>query len=177
MSIAIFIFFLLLGLSVFISVREFQPTKFWWWRELGISKLFPEKFPDMHKKEIREIEFLLEYLINVTCSDENGEISQIRNGYYLRFFPVGANKNKRVWPFEYVEIHDYDAHVMLRVGFDEIGEAKYQLGYNHTDEAVRRMFYKSRQNEKYDIRNYIGTRDGKTFILNNYRDFLISDVL
>ena len=81
MSIAIFIFFLLLGLSIFVSVREFQPTKFWWWRELHISKFFPEKFPDIHKMEAREVEVLLAYLINVTCSDENGEISQIRNGY------------------------------------------------------------------------------------------------
>lgn len=156
---------------------QFRPTKYWWTRKLRLNKIFPCKFDAVDDKDIREVEALLNFLIMHRCADENGIIREVRNGYVLKFYPENVLKNKRPWGFDYVEIYDADVSATLRVGFDSNGLPKYQIEHRQTHESTLRMFFKSRQGDRSELDKYLKDHDGKVKIMENYRDYVIKDVL
>lgn len=156
---------------------QFRPTKYWWIRKLRLNKIFPFKFYDIDSDDIREVEVLLNFLIMHRCSDENGIVQEVRNGYVLKFYPENVLKNKRPWEFDYVEIYDADVFVTLRVGFDSNGVPKYQIEYRNTHESISRMFFKSCKDNRSKLEEYLRDRNGRIKVIENYRDYVIRNVL
>lgn len=167
----------LISVAFQLFVSQFKPTKYWWTRKLRLNKIFPSKFDAIDNKDIGEIEALLNFLIIHRCSDENGIVQEVRNGYVLEFYPESALKNKRIWEFDYVEIYDADVFATLRVGFDSNGVPKYQIEYRRTHESTLRMFFKSRQGNRSKLDEYLKDRNGRIKVIENYRDYVIKDVL
>lgn len=168
---------ILIAVTFQIFVSQFKPTKYWWTRELRLNKIFPSEFDAVDDMDIREVEALLNFLIMHRCSDENRIVKEVRNGYVLKFYPESVLKNKRPWGFDYVEIYDADVFVTLRVGFDSNGMPKYQIEHRQTHESTLRMFFKSRQGNRSDFDKYLRDRNGRITIMENYRDYVIKNVL
>ena len=168
---------ILIAVAFQIFVSQFKPTKYWWIRKLRLNKIFPSKFDAVDDMDIREVEALLNFLIMHRCSDENGIVQEVRNGYVLKFYPEGVLKNKRAWEFDYVEIYDTDVFATLRVGFDSNGVPKYQIEHRQTHESTLRMFFKCRQGNRRELDEYLRDRNGRIKVMENYRDYVIKDVL
>lgn len=160
-----------------IFVLQFKPTKYWWTRKLRLNKIFPSKFDAIDDKDIREVEALLNFLIIHRCSDENRIVQEVRNGYILKFYPESVLKNKRLWEFDYVEIFDAYVFATLRVGFDSNGVPKYQIEHRQTYDPTSRMFFKSRQGNRSKLDEYLKDRNGRIKVMENYRNYVIKDVL
>lgn len=178
-----FHFYTFIALAILIAFifqlffSQFRPTKYWWIRKLRLNKIFLFKFYDVNSEDIREVEVLLNFLIMHRCSDENGIVQEVRNGYVLKFYPENVLKNKRPWEFDYVEIYDADVFATLRVGFDSNGVPKYQIEHRNTYESMSRMFFKSRQGNRSELEEYLRDRNGRIKVIENYRDYVIRHVL
>lgn len=168
---------ILIAVTFQIFISQFKPTKYWWTRKLLLNKIFPSKFDAVDDMDIREVEVLLNFLIMHRCSDENRIVKEVRNGYVLKFYPESVLKNKRPWGFDYVEIYDADVFATLRVGFDSNGMPKYQIEHRQTHESTLRMFFKSRQGNRSDLDKYLRDRNGRIKVMENYRDYVIRNVL
>ena len=170
---------LVISIAIIIQLffSEFRPTKYCWTRKLRLNKIFPSKFDDINSIDIREVEALLNFLIIYRCSDENGIVQEVRNGYVLKFYPESVLKNKRRWGFDYVEIYDADVFATLRVGFDSNSVPIYQIEHRQTYESTSRMFFKSRQGNRSELEEYMRDRNGRIKVMENYRDYVIRNVL
>lgn len=151
----------------------FRPTRKWWIRKLRLYKIFPSVFKNIESEE--EVLALINILIIYRCSDENKIVKEIRNGYFLKYFPEGVAENKRVWDFNYIEIFDNYTDVTLRIGFDADNTPKYQIEHQQTYKSFLKMFYN--QEEDLDPEECFSSANGRFKIIKNYRDYVMRDIL
>ena len=178
MSIMIYIVLAILACGCFLFVMnlyEFHPTKYWFAKH---SKLFRflEKTENIDNIPIREIESMLEFLILDRCSEENRIVGEIRNGYILKFYPEGVEPNKRWVESIYVEIYNEETETTLRCTFINC-EPKYQIERRQTNNSLEGIFFYSKQGKMKDFLSRAYTTDGRREILDNYRDFVIRDIM
>lgn len=160
---------------VFISMYMFCPTRYWWSKTFHLYR-WSDNFDDIDNVDLVEIEMLLHFLILHRCSDENGTIQEIRNGFILTYYPEGANRNKRAWPYDYVEIYDNNIDVLLRIGFD--GDIPtYQLEYRQADETIDRMFFRSKQGNMNDFSKVAYDKQTRREIVERYKTWVMKNVL
>lgn len=178
MSIMIYIVLTILASVCFLLVLnlyEFHPTKYWFAKHSSLFR-FLKKTENIDNIPIREIESMLEFLILDRCSEENGIVSEIRNGYILKFYPEGVEPNKRWMESNYVEIYSNRTEATLRCTFINC-EPKYQIERRQTNNSLEDIFFYSKQGKMKDFLSRAYTTDGRREILDNYRDFVIRNVM
>ena len=163
--------------ALYLFLTYFRPTKCWVERVFLLYKIMPKRFSNIFDVNIREIEMLLNFLIEHRCSDENSVVREIRNGYVLKYYPEGYMENKRVWPFAYVEIYDANVRATLRVGFDANSVPKYQIEHRQSKESTAKMFFRSRQGSPNELERYMKDKNGRIEVMENYRDYTIRNII
>lgn len=165
------IFFLLL-----VKFVEFKPTKYWIAKQCKLFNFFL-KVDNIDEIPIREIEAMLEFLILVRCSEEDRIIVEVRNGYVLKFYPESVKPNKRWVESDYVEIYSKKIETTLRCSFSSNSEPQYQIERHQTKDSLEAIFFFSKQGKMKDFISHAYTTDGRREILENYRDFVIRDIM
>ena len=165
-----------LVIMTLIEITKFQPTRYWLASKFRLYRMI-NKIENISKIDIREAEAMLQYLIIMRCTDENRIVNETRNGLRLRFYPEGAEKNKRWVPGDYVAIYHDSCQVCLRVAFDELGVPRFQIEKPHDDTVLQYIYMKSKQGSIEDFFRDSYSRQGKIRILENYRDYLIRRTL
>lgn len=160
---------------VVLNLYKFQPTKYWFAKHFRLFRFF-EKVDNIDEIPIREIEAMLEFLILDRCSEENRIVGEIRNGYILKFYPEGVEPNKRWVESSYVEIYNEETETTLRCTFINC-EPKYQIERRQTNNSLEGIFFYSKQGKMKDFLSHAYTTDGRREILDNYRDFVIRDIM
>lgn len=174
----IYAFILIAAIFLWMLVEyvEFKPTKYWMAKNCKLFNFF-SKVDSIDNIPIREIEMMLEFLILARCSEEDRVIVEVRNGYVLKFYPEGVERNKRWVESSYVEIYSKKTETTLRCSFSSKSEPKYQIERQQTSDNLERIFIHSKQGKMRDFLSRAYTTDGRIEILENYRDFVIRDIM
>lgn len=174
-----FFAYLILIFAIFALIESlrFQPTRYWLVRKFWLYRVMNKRVENIDELDIREVEDMLQYLIIMRCNDENRIVTETRNGLRLCYYPEGVEKNKRWMPGNYVVIYHDACQTCLRVTFDELGIARYQIEKPHNDNILQYIYIKSKQGDWDSFIRDSSTNQGKVKILENYRDYLLRRVM
>lgn len=146
----LFLLTLLLFSVIAIRWEDFRPTRYFFIRVLRLYKIC-SKYENVDSFSGVEVEQLLNFLILNKCDDRNEKFEEIRNGYEMKYYPAGVDVNRRKLPMHYVDIHDVNSEVVVRIGFDECDRLKYQIEYRQSKLSFKHMFIASNQGSLADF--------------------------
>lgn len=166
-----------MALWVVIEIIIFNPTKYWLAARSSLYRRLFE-YEDISCLSVEEIREMLHMLLIMRCYSEDRVITERRNGHTVRYYPEDVEDNKRWVSGEYVEIEcDLPHDAVIRVAFDKLGTAKFQLIIHQDDEVLRKMFADSKQGDSRDYIVTITKPSGRGDIIRRYCDYVIKCIL
>lgn len=133
-----------------IRLNEFSPTRYFFIRVFMLYK-FCKRYENVDNFSRGEIEQLLNFLILNKCDEKYRVWNETRNGYRVKYYPEGVDMRRRKLPMHYVDIYDSATDIVVRIGFNECDNLKYQIEYRQVKSSFQQMFFASHQGSDSDF--------------------------